>query len=71
MNSEDKFWATFLGVCGVLVVAIIVSVAACKIYEVKAIKQMVVSGADPISAACSVRTMRADICGAQAVLVAK
>lgn len=71
MCSEDKFWATIWAIGAAFLVAFMASITAYNIYEVKAIKQMVASGADPMSAACSVRNMNAAICGAQTVLASK
>ena len=52
--EENNFWVAVWRTVGATLVAIVAVIGGCSLYKTSAIKEMVLNGANPIDAACSV-----------------
>ncbi|AZY49611.1 hypothetical protein C0J09_11035 [Bordetella avium] len=62
MDKEGKFWATIWAIAAVCLLSIVAAIYAYETQRDKRVEDMVKAGADPMYAACSLSTIRTQIC---------
>lgn len=64
--EDNKFWALFWKLVIVAICTLIVSISSCTAYESSLVKDMVLRGADPIKARCSLSAVNLQVLCASA-----